>query len=59
MLSKKDGHYNDASLRELERKVQNMSESIAYYQGCVTTIGKELYRITDKLLELKYLIQSK
>ncbi len=45
--------------RDLERKIENMAESIAYFQGCIDTIGKELYRLSDRILELKYLIKEK
>ena len=58
MLSKKSYPTPTGNIRDLERKIENMSESIAYFQGCIDTIGKELYRLNDRVLELKYLIKN-
>ena len=49
----------NGNVKDMERKIDNLSESVAYFQGCIDTIGKELYRITDRIIELKYLIKEK
>ena len=59
MMNKKNYPTPNGNTRDLERKIENMSESIAYFQGCIDTIGKELYRLNDRVLELKYLIKEK
>ena len=58
MNTKKNYPTPTGSTRDLERKIENLTESVAYFQGCIDTIGKELYRLSDRILEVKYLVKE-
>ena len=43
----------------VQRKLDQIVEKQAYLDGCIRTISESLFRIMDKVLELKGEIQSK